>query len=66
MDKRGDANVSTILKQPLVLVLLLSVLAQPVLAGHAPQADTVAPPAPAQAPVQLGWDRVGDRDRNWV
>jgi hypothetical protein len=66
MEKQGAAKVSKILKQPLVYILLLSALAQPALANDAPAPDPAAATAPAQAPVQLGWDRVGDRERNWV
>lgn len=66
MDQRGDTNVSTILKQTLVLILLLSGLAQQAQANDAPPPGSTAASAPAQAPVQLGWDRVGDRERNWV
>jgi hypothetical protein len=66
MVKRGDVNVSKILKQPLVLILLLSAFSQQVMAQDAPQPESTAAAAPAEAPVQLGWDRVGDRERNWV
>lgn len=66
MDQQGDANVSTILKQPLILVLLLSAFVQPAQAQDVPPAAHPTAAAPAQAPVQLGWDRVGDRERNWV
>jgi hypothetical protein len=63
MDSTGDIKVGNILKLPLVLALLLSALTQPALAsGDA----AVAATAPAQATVQLSWDRVGDRDRSWV
>ena len=66
MGTQGDAIVSTILKQPLFLILLLSAFVQPAQAGDAPQRDNITTTAPVQAPVQLGWDRVGDRERNWV
>jgi hypothetical protein len=70
MDQPGDATVSTILKQPLLLALLLSAFAHPALADGAPVADNAmaeaTSTAPAQAPVQLGWDRVGDRERSWA
>lgn len=66
MDRQGDTSVSDTFKQSLILVLLLLGLSQ------GAQADAVVAPentevaAPVQAPVQLGWDRVGDRERNWV
>lgn len=66
MARQGEAHVSTILKQSLVLFLLLSGLAQQAQANDVPPPGNTAATAPAQAPVQLGWDRVGDRERNWV
>lgn len=66
MDQPGDATVSKFLKQPLVLILLLSAFAQPTLANDAPAADSASTTAPAQTPVQLAWDRVGDRERGWA
>jgi hypothetical protein len=66
MDRQGDTSVSKVLKQPLALILLLSAFVQPALANDVPPADGITATAPAQAPVQLGWDRVGDRERNWV
>lgn len=66
MDRQGDAQVSTLLKQALVLAMLLSSLAQPALANseEAPLCSNAT--APAEAPVRLGWDRVGERDRTWA
>lgn len=66
MDRQGDLNVSPILKQAMVLILLLPALAQPVFANGTTSTDSKNLEAPKQAPVQLGWDRVGDRERNWV
>jgi hypothetical protein len=66
MDTQGDAKVSKTLKQPLALILLLSTLAQPALANGGAPAGSCTASAPAQAPVQLSWDRVGDRERSLV
>lgn len=66
MDMQGDAKVSKILKQPLALILLLSALVQPALADAEVPAGCSTASAPAQAPVQLSWDRVGDRERSLV
>jgi len=66
MNWQGDASVSKKLSLPLVLALLLSLLSQPVLASDG--GSTCGNEAATQTPmpVQLGWDRVGDRERNWA
>lgn len=66
MNRQGDAHVSKILKLPLVLAVLLSILAQPVLASEENSSCGNEATVPAQTPVQLGWDRVGDREHNWA
>ena len=58
--------MSMIPKQPLIFLLLLPCLAMQAKAEDIPAPENSIKTAPAQAPVQLGWDRVGDRERNWV
>lgn len=66
MDQRGDTSVSTTYKQTLILVLLISGLVQGAQAADITSPSNNAVAAPSQAPVQIGWDRVGERERNWA
>lgn len=66
MNQRGSIIVSTFFKQSLILGLILSSLVQQARADVAPVPEKGIATAPAEAPVQLGWDRVGDRERNWA
>lgn len=66
MDHWGGTGVSKPFKHSLILVLLISGLSQAARADSDPAPENTQAAAPVHAPVQLGWDRVGERERNWV